>query len=85
MAATSDREAVREFIAKKLAKSREQALVADSENIIETGLLDSLGVMQLVPFIEETFSVTVKDEDIVPENFESVDAISAYIEKAKQG
>jgi acyl carrier protein len=55
--------------------------VNDQDNLITTGVIDSLAVMQLVAFIEESFSIKVKDEDIVPENFESIEAISVFIGK----
>ena len=43
--------------------------------------MDSTGVLELVMFIEETFGVTVADEEIVPENFDSVSQLAAYIRR----
>jgi len=41
--------------------------------------VDSTGVLELVMFVEETFAITVRDEEIVPENFDSVSYLAAYV------
>jgi len=71
---------VREFIIDRLAKSDEQRNISDEDNIIVAGIVDSLGIMHLISFLEENFSVNVPDEDILPENFESIDSIVRYIQ-----
>jgi acyl carrier protein len=53
------------------------------EDLFSSGILDSLGVLQLVLFIEEKFSITVSDEDVVYENFNSIFAIARYIDEKK--
>jgi acyl carrier protein len=71
------RDQVRSFI-------RESFLVdefADDESFLGSGIIDSLGVMQLVSFLETEFSVQVQDVDLVPENFDSVERVAAYIER----
>ena len=82
MTSISNKETIRKFIVKELAKKEEHMQVSDQENIVETGLIDSLGIMQLVLYLEKEFFIKVKDEDIIPEHFESIDAISAYIGKS---
>ena len=74
------RETIRSFLAEKLARRNEQREIKDEENLIAAGIIDSLGIMQLVAFLEESFSMSVKDEDIVPENLESLNAIVSYVE-----
>jgi acyl carrier protein len=82
MTSISNKETIRKFIVKEIAKKEEHMHVSDQENIVETGLIDSLGIMQLVLYLEKEFLIKVKDEDIIPEHFESIDAISAYIGKS---
>ncbi|MFH0983210.1 MAG: acyl carrier protein [Planctomycetota bacterium] len=48
------------------------------------GVVDSFGLQQLIDFVEKTFKVQVADLDIVPENFETLVALTSYIER-KQG
>ena len=53
----------------------------DSSSLVETGILDSVGVFTLVAFLEQQFHIEVPDEDLVWANFESVDAITRFVEK----
>lgn len=80
MGVNANRELIRKFVMDRLAKKNEHLEVDDRDDIITAGIIDSLGIMQLVAYIEETFSVKVRDEDIVPEHFESIEAISTFIE-----
>lgn len=54
------------------------ALKADTP-LLEGGVLDSLGILQLTTQIEKTFGIQVSDEDFVPENFETVGSLARYI------
>ena len=49
------------------------------DSLLETGVIDSTGVLELVAFIEETYGIKVEDEEIVPENLDSISNISSYI------
>lgn len=53
-----------------------------SENFIEDGFLDSFDIMQLVESLEEIFDIKIDGLDIVPENFVSIKAMSALVEKS---
>ncbi|MBU0704898.1 MAG: acyl carrier protein [Chloroflexi bacterium] len=48
-------------------------------SFLEEGIVDSTGVLELVMFVEETFSITVEDEEILPENFDSVTQLARYV------
>ena len=54
---------------------------SDGESLLESGTVDSTGVMELVAFIEETFGVDVDDEDLVPENLDTISDIAAFVER----
>ena len=49
----------------------------------ESGIIDSLGVMTLLSFLDEKFSIQVSGDDLVPENFASISAIAALVERQK--
>jgi acyl carrier protein len=53
--------------------------IGPSDNIIELGIIDSVGVLHLAAFIEATFRIRVVDEDLLPRNFVSVERIAAYV------
>lgn len=59
-----------------------QAIAADTE-LIETGMLDSIALIKLIQFLETTFGITVPDEDVDPEIFQSPATISAYVARRK--
>ncbi len=52
--------------------------VNEDVSLLDTGIMDSLGVLQLVSFVEETFSIQVEDVDVVPDNFDSVRSLASY-------
>jgi acyl carrier protein len=79
--ASNAKELLRQFILEKLAKTKNFTTINNQDNLIENGIIDSLGIVQLVSFIENTFTIKIKDEDIIPDYFESIDAISHYIEQ----
>ena len=68
---------IRNFIVEKFPGAKAKSL-DDSTRLLEEGIIDSLGVLELVTFLEEEMGVTASDEDLVPENFASVEAIAAF-------
>lgn len=50
-------------------------------SFLEEGIVDSTGVLELVMFVEETFNIAVDDEEIVPENFDSVGRLARYVQR----
>jgi acyl carrier protein len=81
MSVESKRENIRNFIKKNLAKKPEHLEIGDQENIIGNGMVDSLGLIKIVNYLEESFSIRLKDEDITPDNFESIESISLLLEQ----
>ncbi len=76
---------VRQYIAKNLLFSDNGFTYADDASFLEEGIIDSLGVMELVLFIEEKFGVKVKDEELTPDNFDSVNKLASYIQARLSG
>ena len=50
-------------------------------SLLEEGIIDSVAVIEMVTFLEKTFSIRVEDEEIVPDNLDSVNKIVAYVQK----
>ena len=73
---------VRQFITGQFSQARARTL-ADDDSLLESGIVDSLGVLDIVSFVESEFGISVADEDLIRENFGSIGRIAAYIE-AKQ-
>ena len=60
-----------------------KSLVPD-EDLLEQGILDSIGIMKLIVFIEGNFGIQVEDEEIIPENFQSLNSMVAFIGQKMQ-
>lgn len=75
----SKQQEVLDFI-KTLNPEAEQGVDA-KQNLLESGLLDSVAMMELVVWCEEHFGITIDTDDLTPENFSSLEAIVAYVEK----
>jgi acyl carrier protein len=73
--------AVREFIAKNLLYSTEGFSHADTTSLIGEGILDSLGVVELVEFVQTQFGVKVDQQEVTPENFDSVAKLAAFVRR----
>ena len=72
---------IEQFILSELTQGRGITEVDPQENLLSKGIVDSHGVMELVGFLEERYGITVGDEDLSPENFESVASIEAYVQR----
>jgi len=55
------------------------ATLRDNSSLIEEGIIDSTGVLELVAFLEQTFSLKVSDRELVPDNLDSIDRVCAYL------
>ena len=51
----------------------------DDTSFLDEGIVDSTGIIELVAFVEKSFSIVVEDDDIVPENFDSIANIAKYL------
>jgi acyl carrier protein len=71
------RRSIRECLSKDV--NRDVSGVADDQSLLEAGAIDSLAVMQLVAKLEERYGITVSDDDLLPENFDSIDAIAVFV------
>lgn len=72
-----------DYIQKEFIRGRRE--VQSSEDLLSSGVLNSLGILKLVSFVEERFDIRIPDEDVVFENFQSIDALSTYLENQHSG
>jgi len=73
---------IREFVLKTFPPARKRDM-ADDEKWLESGLIESLGILELVHFLEKEFSLEVSDEELLPENFESLLATAEFVQKKR--
>ncbi len=75
------KDTIREFITMEILHGALASPLTDQDLLIESGIIDSLGIMSLLSFLEERFSVQIPSEDLMPENFSSISSIAALIDR----
>ncbi len=73
------RQQIREFMENNFALGEQMSSLADDTSFMESGVIDSTGVLELVAFLEETYEVKVEDEEMVPENLDSIANLCAFV------
>ena len=71
---------IKEFIIENFLFGNANGL-QDDTSFLEEGIIDSTGVLELVTFLEEDFGIQVDDEELIPENLDSINNVTAYLEK----
>lgn len=74
------KEIIKEFITEHFLKEGQQKTISDSGSFLDEGVIDSVGVLELVAFLEEKFGFRVEDEELVPENLDSVDKLVDFVQ-----
>ncbi len=72
---------IRDFLVENFLYGRDDGALRDDVSLLESGLVDSTGVLELVSFVEEKYGITVKDSELVPDNFDSIDKLAGFILK----
>ncbi len=70
---------VRSFIIENFLFEEDENLKEDT-SFLENGIIDSTGILELVTFLEETYEITVEDEELIPENLDSISNVVQYIQ-----
>ncbi len=76
---------VRGYILENFLFTDDPSALDNSASLLENGTMDSTGVMEVINFLEEEFGITVEDEEMVPENLDSVDNIVAFVGRKQKG
>jgi acyl carrier protein len=71
---------VRNFIEENFLFRDDRSTLADDDSLLDAGVIDSTGILELVAFLETEFEFRMADADIVPANLDSIKAIAAYVE-----
>lgn len=72
---------IKQFILSEIITNHpDRKNLEDTDPLLESGIIDSLGMMKLLLFLEENFSIQATDEDLMPETFETIEALSLWVE-----
>lgn len=75
---------IREFIKNNFLLGNDSKL-QDTDSFMEKGIVDSTGILELVSFVEENFNFKIADEELLPENLDSLNSLTAFITKKLNG
>jgi acyl carrier protein len=79
---TSVRQEIRHFVVQNFLFGQDQEF-DEGASFLDSGIIDSTGVLELVAHLEETYDVKVKDDELIPDNLDSIDAIVAYLDRKR--
>jgi len=70
---------IREYIFNHFRLARQRS-IPDSALLLDSGIIDSMGILDLVGFLEGEFKISISDEDLLPENFQSISHVATFVE-----
>lgn len=70
---------VRNFVLENYLFTEDESELENEDSFLDKGIIDSTGILELIFFIEETFSMKVEDEEMVPDNLDSVNSVVSYV------
>lgn len=76
---------IRTFLADVFFLGADPATLPGDRSLIDSGIIDSTGVFELVAFLEERYAIRIEDDELVPEHLDSVDNIVAFVARKRGG
>jgi acyl carrier protein len=70
---------IRKYIIDNFLYGNDDNTLGDDVSFLENGIIDSTGVLELVSFVQETFKIKVKDDELIPDNFDSLNKLEAFV------
>jgi acyl carrier protein len=75
---------IKDFIWEHFPLARKRKII-DTDPLLENGILDSLGILEVVTFLEHEFHIILNDDDLMPENFQSIECIAVFVQRRCHG
>ncbi len=69
---------IRTYIMENILLGSADQSIADDDSFLEKGIIDSTGILELVAFVEDEFDIEVGDEELIPDNFDSIEKLAVY-------
>jgi acyl carrier protein len=76
---------IRKYILENFLFSDDEAVLCNDDSFLEKGIIDSTGILELMAFIGDEFQITIEDDEIIPENLDSVNCVASFILRKKTG
>jgi len=78
------RDRIQKFILENYLFTSDPSALGSDDSLLGRGIVDSTGMLEIIMFIEEQLGVTVQDEEMVPENLDSVNRIATFVESKRK-
>ena len=78
---TEIKEKIKQFVINNFLLGASSAVLNDDDSFLEKGIVDSTGILELVSFVEETFNIKVEDEELIPDNLDSINHLVNFVQK----
>lgn len=75
------KEKLRNFVLENYLFTDDQSQLNDSDSFLESGIIDSTGILEVITFIQDTLGITIEDDEMIPENLDSVNNIIVFTAK----
>ena len=79
MDVTAIEKQVKEYVIENFLLGEEDEEFSDSQSFLESGLIDSTGILELISFLEEEYEIEIEAEEMIPENLDSVERVAAFV------
>ncbi len=76
---TAIREKIRAFIVDRFMLGTDPGSLHDDDSFLDTGIIDSTGILELIGFLEQEFAIQIQEEEMIPDNLDSLDKASAFV------
>jgi len=76
---TSTTEKLRKFILENYLFTDDEAALNNSDSFLDKGIIDSTGILEVIMFVEDNFGFKVRDEEMLPENLDSIDSLVRFV------
>jgi acyl carrier protein len=76
---------VRKYILENFLFTDDETALCNDDSFLEKGIIDSTGILELMAFIGDEFQITIEDDEIIPENLDSVNCVASFILRKKPG
>ncbi|WP_319562180.1 acyl carrier protein [Marispirochaeta sp.] len=77
--------ALKDFLVSNFLFGQNSLQFDDGDSFLEKGIIDSTGILELISYLEETYRISVEDDELVPENLDSVNAVDAFVRRKLNG
>ena len=76
---------LKEFLITNFLFSDEGIQFNDDDSFLEKGIIDSTGILELIEYLEDTYTITIEDDELIPENLDSINQVEAFITRKLSG